>query len=121
MKKKVLMIDDEQAQVTVVRMRLETAGFDVISALDGEEGLRLVAEHRPDVVIVDLMIPKVDGIEFCKTVKNDPKLKHIPVVLFTASACKDLEELCQAYGFSAYLTKPYEADVLVDLVKSMTK
>ena len=114
------MVDDEEGQIIVVRTRLQAAGFDVVAALDGEEGLRLASEQPPDVVIVDLMIPKIDGIEFCKRMKKDPKLSHIPIILFTASSSGDLNELCQAYGFSAYLKKPYQANDLIHLVKSFS-
>lgn len=119
-RKKILFVDDEPDQVLLIQTRLEHHGFEVITAEDGETGLRLAVEQKPDLVIVDLLIPRLDGLEICRRLKQDPQTEKIPVALFTASATRDLDELCRTVGFAAYLRKPYDAAELVGVIKKLT-
>ena len=119
-RKKILFVDDEPDQVLLIQTRLEHHGFEVITAEDGETGLRLAVEQKPDLVIVDLLIPRLDGLEICRRLKQDPTTEKIPVALFTASATRDLDELCRTIGFAAYLRKPYDAAELVGMIKKLT-
>lgn len=120
-KKKVLFIDDETDQILVVQTRLEANGFEVVSATDGETGLQIAFDQRPDLVVVDLLIPKMDGLEVCKRLKQAPETQQIPLVLFSASATKDLQEMCEALGIEAFLRKPYETAELVSTVQRLTQ
>lgn len=117
--KKILFIDDEPDQVLLIQTRLEHHGFEVMTAADGETGLQMAIDQRPDLVIVDLLIPRLDGLEICRRLKQDPQTAKIPVALFTASATRDLDALCQTIGFAAYLRKPYDAAELLTMVKKL--
>lgn len=117
--KKILFVDDEPDQVLLIQLRLEASGYEVLTAHDGETGLQLALEQQPDLVIVDLLIPRLDGLEICRRLKQDPKTARIPVALFTASATRDLDELCKTAGFSAYLRKPYEASELLGVIQKL--
>lgn len=119
-KKRILFVDDEPDQVLLIQTRLEHNGFEVLTATDGESGLQLAVEQRPDLVIVDLIIPRLDGLEICRRLKQNPATAKIPVALFTASATRDLDELCKTVGFAAYLRKPYEATELLAIIKQLT-
>ena len=119
MKKKILFVDDEPDQVLLIQTRLEANGYEVLTASDGETGLQLALEQQPHLVIVDLLIPRLDGLEICRRLKQDPKTAKIPVALFTASATRDLDELCKTVGFSAYLRKPYESGELLTMIQKL--
>ncbi len=119
-KKRVLFVDDEPDQVLLIQTRLEHHGFEVLTATDGESGLQMALEQKPDLVIVDLLIPRLDGLEICRRLKQNPVTEKIPVALFTASATRDLDELCRTVGFAAYLRKPYDAADLVGIIKKLT-
>lgn len=119
-KKRILFVDDEPDQVLLIQTRLEHHGYEVLTATDGESGLALALEQKPDLVIVDLLIPRLDGLEICRRLKRDPATANIPVALFTASATRDLDELCRSVGFAAYLRKPYEASELIAIIQKLT-
>ena len=114
-------MDDEPDQLLMVRTRLEASGFQVITAEDGDMGLRLVQEELPDLVLVDFIMPKMDGLEVCKQLKKAPATRHIPVILFTASSGKDIEELCRACGADACLRKPYETEELLAAIRGLLR
>ncbi|MBI4227432.1 MAG: response regulator [Candidatus Omnitrophica bacterium] len=118
-KKTILFVDDEPDQVLLIQTRLEANGYAVLTAADGETGLQLAIERQPDLVIVDLLIPRLDGLEICRRLKRDPTTARIPVALFTASATRDLDELCKTVGFSAYLRKPYDAAELLAIIQKL--
>lgn len=109
-------MDDESEQVLFIKMRLEANGYEVISASDGEQGLDLVRKSKPDVVLVDLVMPRMDGIEVCRRLKLDPETRQIPLILFTASSIRDLQELCKGFGIEACLRKPYETEELLKTI-----
>ncbi len=121
MPQKILIIDDEPDQVLLVEMRLQADGFQVISAPDGEIGLGMVHKERPDVVLLDLLMPKIDGMEVCRRLKQAPQTKHIPVILFTASGAKDIEDLRVISGADACLRKPYETEELLSMIHTLTR
>ncbi len=80
----ILIVEDEEALVTLIDYNLQKEGFKVISASDGEEGLLRIAEDKPDLVLLDWMLPKVSGIELCRRLRNNPQSKNIPVIMLTA-------------------------------------
>lgn len=114
---KVLIIEDEADQILVVQTRLEASGFEVISATDGEAGLKRVFEDKPDLILLDLAMPKMRGEEVCRRLKETPESQGIPVVILTASGGRDLDAHCRQIGADAYLRKPYESAALVALVR----
>jgi DNA-binding response OmpR family regulator len=117
MKKRILLIEDESDLVMAVKFRLELADYDVSVAADGQEGLDKVKSDAPDLILLDLMLPKVSGYKVAKALKSDPKYKDIPVIVFTAR----VHESKDALGVEAYITKPYEIDTLLDKIKELLK
>ncbi len=111
--KKVLVADDEPAITELVAFALEMEGFLVIQAPDGPEALRLVKEEHPDLAMVDVMMPGLDGREVCRRIKEDPETADIPVLLFSAAPNPDLSR-ARADGF---MPKPFDVNNLVDTVK----
>jgi len=115
--KKVLVADDEQAITELVAFVLEMEGYLVIQAPDGPEALRLAREEHPDLAMVDVMMPGLDGREVSRRIKSDPATSDIPVLLFSAAPNSDLTE-ARADGF---MPKPFDVNHLVDTVKRYIK
>jgi len=120
-KKKILVIEDEPHHVLLIQARLESEGLTAISALDGEEGLKKVKEEKVDLIVLDIVMPKIDGVEVCRRLKQDPGTKKIPVLILTASGVKDIEEECLNAGADDFLRKPYEAGEFVGKIKVLLK
>lgn len=113
MKKQILIIDDEIDILTLTAYRLKYEGYEVITASDCDEGLRLAKEKKPDLVLLDLHLPGMTGFELCQLIKKDDEMHHIPVVFFSASSVGGnplikVEE-CNAQG---YIQKPFEIETL---------
>ncbi|MBU1147495.1 MAG: response regulator [Candidatus Omnitrophica bacterium] len=121
MAKRILIVDDEPQIVMVVESRLKASGYEVISACDGQEGLDKARSEKPDLIILDLMLPKLDGYKVCRMLKFDEKYKKIPVIIFTARAGQEEEKLSHETGADAYITKPFEATVLLKKIEELLK
>ena len=118
---RVLVVDDNAANVEILRMRLESQGYEIVTATDGEEALTAVSEHHPDLILLDVMMPKLDGIEVCRRLRADSTLPFIPIILVTAkSESKDVVAALEAGG-DEYLTKPVDHAALGARVKSMLR
>jgi DNA-binding response OmpR family regulator len=113
---KILVIDDDPSNRDILRTRLEMAGHEVTEAPNGEEGLRLLALCVPDVVILDVMMPKMDGWQVCHQIRANPKTHAIPVLMLTARG----QQIDQLRGWESgadeYLTKPWDPAKLMELV-----
>ncbi len=104
---RILIADDESNIRHVLEFSLQAEGFDVVEAADGEEALRLAVEQGPDLILLDVMMPGMGGIETCRRLKAEPRTAHIPVVLLTArTRAEDRREGLDA-GAARYLTKPF--------------
>jgi len=116
-KKKVLIVDDESDIVESVKFSLEVEGIGCIAAYDGEEALLKAREENPDLIILDIMLPKANGYIVAKRLKSDESYKHIPIIMLTART-QDMD-LIVGYttGADEYVNKPFDADMLVGLVK----
>jgi DNA-binding response OmpR family regulator len=115
--KKVLAVDDQPQIVRLIQVNLQKAAFEVIPAYDGEEALEKLREHRPDLVILDVIMPKRDGFDVLRTIKADPETAHIPVVMLTVKAQDaDIFEGLKE-GAELYLPKPFHPNELVTLVR----
>ncbi len=115
----ILIVDDNPANLEIFQTRLSAHGYDIITARDGEEGLAVARERQPDLILLDIMMPKMDGIEVCRRLKDDPSLPFMPIILVTAKAdAKDVVAGLEAGG-NDYLTKPVDHNALVARVKSM--
>ena len=118
-RRRVLLVDDEPSIIKVVGKRLEVAGYEVLTAMDGDEGLTKARLGKPDVIVLDLMMPKVNGFEVCAALKKDPKYQHIPVVIFTGKGRPMDEQLCRECGANAYITKPHKPEELIEQIEAL--
>jgi two-component system alkaline phosphatase synthesis response regulator PhoP len=115
--KKILAVDDERHIVRLVQVNLERAGYQVVSAFDGKEALKKVESEKPDLIVLDVMMPHMDGFEVLKRLKSDDKTKNIPVVMLTAKAQDADIFRGWASGVDCYLTKPFNPLELLTFVK----
>ncbi|NQT90538.1 MAG: response regulator [Candidatus Omnitrophica bacterium] len=114
MGKRILIVDDEQDLVETLTFRLEANDYEVIKAYDGQEGLDKAKSENPDLIILDLMLPKMDGYKVCRMLKFDEKYKKIPIIMFTARAQESDKKMGMEVGANAYITKPFEPQLLLD-------
>lgn len=114
---KILIIDDEQDIVETLQFTLETDGYECYTAFDGEEGLRLAKELHPDLIILDVMMPKMNGFKICRLLKYDNSYKNIPIFMLTARSQVEDISIGQETGANEYMTKPFELDYVLDKVK----
>jgi len=121
MSRKILLVDDEKDLVDVVTMRLEANDYEVIVAYDGQEALDKAKNETPDLIILDLMLPKIDGYKVCRMLKFDKKYKKIPIILFSARAQEGDVKMGEDVGADAYITKPFEPQVLLDKIEELLK
>ena len=102
----------------MLRFRFKKAGFDVVEALDGDQGL-LKALRKPDLIFLDVRIPKIDGWELCRTLKNEPRTRHIPIVMLTGCSQPVQQEYGKVCGADAYLTKPWDPKQLMQVARRL--
>ncbi len=119
--KRILVVDDEEDIVKLVKTYLEYHHYEVITAGDGQEGFEKVKTGKPDLIVLDLMLPKINGYKVCGLLKKDTRYAKIPVVMFTAKAQEEDIKLGQEVGADAYITKPYEPDILLAKIKELLK
>ena len=118
-KTRILLVDDEPDLVQMVSVRLKAAGYEVSMAYDGQETLEKVKESPPDLIILDLMLPKLDGYKVCRLLKLDERTRGIPILIFTARAQVEDVTLATECGANMYLTKPFEAKVLLGKLQEL--
>ena len=116
--KKILIVDDEVDLVETVRFPLEIEGFDTLVSHNGEDALNKARNEKPDLIILDLMLPKLDGYKVCRLLKFDDRYKHIPILMLTAKTQEKDKIMGKETGADEYITKPFEMDYLLGKVKS---
>ena len=117
MARKILVVDDEPHIVRLIQVNLERQGYVIITANDGEAALKRVEEDNPDMVVLDVMMPKMDGFEVLETLRRQPKTAELPVIMLTAKAQdKDVFQGWKT-GVDCYLTKPFNPMELISFVK----
>ncbi|MDD5291979.1 MAG: response regulator [Candidatus Omnitrophica bacterium] len=118
MAKRILVVDDEPDMLDLATVRLKKLGYKIIEAVDAEEALAILQKDTPDLILLDLLLPKMQGDELCKKLKSDDKFKNIPVILFTASAIRtSLPEKIKEIGADDCIMKPFEPEELLGKVK----
>jgi DNA-binding response OmpR family regulator len=115
---KILIVDDEPDLVETIRFSLELEGYNVLVASNGEEGLNLARQEKPDLILLDLMLPKLDGYKVCRLLKFDERYKHIPILMLTAKTQEKDKILGKETGANEYITKPFDMDELMAKIKS---
>ena len=108
MPKRILVVDDEVGIVEMLKMRLEANNYEVITASDGQEGLEKAKKEKPDLIILDLMLPKMDGYKVCVMLKRDQRYMKIPIIMFTARAQESDRNLGKEVGADEYIAKPFD-------------
>ena len=107
MNKTILVVEDQEDNRQILRDLLASSGFLMIEAHDGQQALAMARSQRPDLILMDIQLPVVDGYEATRSIKRDPELKHIPVIAVTSYALSGDEELAREAGCDAYVAKPY--------------
>ena len=116
---KILVVDDEPEAVELIEFNLKQAGFDVVAAADGAEALKKARATPPSLILLDLMLPEVDGLEVCKILRRDPATARIPIVMVTAKAAEIDRVLGLELGADDYITKPFSPRELVLRIKNI--
>ena len=123
MRKKLLIVEDELHIRTLLEQVLEDLedeyDVEILTAPDGEEGLKIIREQRPQAVFLDIMMPKMNGYEVCRAVKDDPQLKDTIIVLLTAKGQEADKKKGLEIGAYDYMTKPFDPDEVMDLAKEL--
>jgi two-component system phosphate regulon response regulator PhoB len=120
-KGRILVIDDEKDLIELVHYNLEKEGFSVRSARDGESGLSAAKKELPDLIVVDLMLPGVDGLDVCRSLRLDARTAHIPIIMLTAKSAESDRILGLELGADDYVTKPFSPRELVARIKAVLR
>ena len=118
-KPRILLVDDEQHINKMLGRRLEVSGFDVVIAMDGQEGLTKAQTEHPDIIILDLMMPKLNGYEVCTKLKQDARYQEIPILILSAKTREKDEKMAMGCGADAYLRKPFQAKELLENIQTL--
>lgn len=116
-KYKVLLIDDEFDFVDLLKKRLENYGYEVLTASDGDEGLTRAESEKPDVIVLDIMMPVMDGLTFVKVLKSKLTVKHIPIIVLTAR--EGMANEFKEEGVYEYVVKPYDTEKLIAMIQEL--
>jgi len=119
MPKKILIVDDEPSIIVPVQFLMEQNGYDVMVAFSGEEAMEIIAEKKVDLILLDIMLPVIDGFEVCQRVRENPQWHKIKIILLTALGSDANVEKGLALGADAYITKPFSNIEIVDKVKGL--
>ncbi len=119
MPKRILVVDDEKDMVSVLLQRLKAGGYEAASANDGEEALRTIKKERFDLIILDIMMPIMDGTELGRILKNDPKTKNIPIIFLTALQTKQEDTGYDIVGPDVIFAKPFDIKELMGKIDEL--
>lgn len=120
-KKRILIVDDEKDIVESIQFKLEFEGFECLAAFDGEEALLKAKKENPDLILLDVMLPKLNGYMICRSLKSDEKYKHIPIIMLTAKAQESDKFWGKETGADDYVTKPFEMEELIQKIQGYLK
>lgn len=116
---KILVVDDEPDILKTVKISLEMEGFKVLKAKDGMTALKKTKKEKPALIVLDIMLPKMDGYKLCKMIKFDKKYKDIPIIILTARAQEKDKKLAKKSGAEVFLTKPFESEELIKNINDL--
>ena len=119
--KKILIVEDDANIRMALSIRMEVNDFEVITANDGEEGLEKARKEKPDLILLDLMIPKITGFEVCRMLKFDDNYKNIPIIILSALDQQGEREKAIQNGADAYFIKPFELELLIVKIRNLLK
>ncbi len=119
MDRTVLIIEDEISAVEVIEYALQAEGYTTLTAMHADKGIALAQEHQPDLILMDIMLPEIDGFEICRRLKAEPDTSSIPVIMLSARAQHSDAEAGLIAGAECYLTKPIDMTALVNRVKDI--
>ncbi|MCM2356519.1 MAG: response regulator [Geobacteraceae bacterium] len=118
-KNKILIVEDEESLLKLESILLSSKGYNVTGVMDGRAALEEVRLNRPDLVILDIMLPEMDGFEVCRQIKENPDTRHIPVVMLTAKKNSQDFARGQQVGSDAYITKPFKSSKVLDTIQEL--
>ena len=118
-KKRILVVEDQAVIVGMLKMRLEANNYEVITAGDGQEGLEKAHKENPNLIILDIMLPKMNGYKVCQLLKADPKYSKIPIIISSGRTPQEVGKMGKEVGVDAYISKPFEAEVLLSKIKEL--
>jgi DNA-binding response OmpR family regulator len=117
--RRILLVDDELNIRVLTRKLLEDAGYEVMEARDGKDILKILEKDRPDLILLDVMMPSPDGWEVCEKIKSNEKTKNIPVVMFTVKTTGEDKMKSRECGAQAHIDKPFDSGELVSIIKGV--
>ncbi len=120
-KKKILVVDDEVDLVKTIQFYLELGGYKVLASYNGEDALNQARKENPDLILLDIMLPKLDGYKVCRLLKFDEKYKHIPILMMTAKTQEKDKLTGKETGANEYITKPFDMEELTEMIKAYLK
>jgi len=120
-KKRILIVEDEESLLKLETILLTVKGYEVAGALTGNEALQKISVEKFDLILLDIMLPDIDGFEVCTRVKKDPRSSGIPVVMLTAKKNPDDLERGVACGASSYLTKPFKSAMIIEVIEKLLR
>jgi len=116
--KKILVVDDEVDLVKTIQFSLELEGYKVLVSYNGEDALAQARKENPDLILLDLMLPKLDGYKVCRFLKFDEQYKHIPILMMTAKTQEKDKLMGKETGADEYITKPFDMEELMEKIKA---
>ena len=119
--KKILIVEDEHELLDLMKMRLTANNYEVIGASDGKEGYEKAHKEKPDLILLDLMLPKIDGYWVCNLLKHDKRHENVPIIIMTAKSGDEEQKLAKECGADAYMKKPCDIEALLAKIASLLK
>ena len=119
MTQRILVVEDQEDNRRIIRDLLESVGYDLIEAVDGEAGVRLAQSERPDLILMDIQLPVLDGYEATRRIRADPELAAIPIVVVTSYALSGDDAKAEAAGCDAYVAKPFSPRALLATIRQL--
>jgi two-component system alkaline phosphatase synthesis response regulator PhoP len=116
---KILIVDDEEDIVTALSIRLKATGYEVITAFDGMAALSKARDEQPNLILLDIMLPKLDGYKVCRMLKFDEKYRHIPIIMITAKVADANKKMGEEMGADSYIIKPFNPEELMSKIKEL--